>query len=328
MSASAANFSDPARTAQSGKGPADAATRPRIEPQLKDLMSLFRPASLLPSWARSIRANQSGGYLSALKGRGMEYDESRPYQAGDDIRTFDWRVTARTGRPHTKLFREERERPVYVCTDFAPSMFFATQGVFKSVQAARAAALIAWKAQQSGDRVGGLVFSPTSHHELPPERGKPGVSRLLKKLVEAGRLPADGSHAAASGTFGKAVARLKRMAKPGSLVFLLSDFRELDEAGESDLVHLSRHNDLTLVFVYDPFEAALPSAAAPGRVTDGHTDLAIKFGDDNASQRYAENFNARYERIAKLCRDYRILLARLATSDDPLPVLQRALGLY
>lgn len=302
--------------------------RQRVEPQLKDLMSLYRPASLLPSWARSIRAHRSGGYLSALKGRGMEYDESRPYQPGDDIRTLDWRVTARTGRPHTKVFREERERPVYICCDFSPSMFFATQGVFKSVQAARAAALLAWKAQQSGDRVGGLVFSAVSHHELPPERGKPGVIRLLKKLVEAGRLPDSAAPVIHSGALTKAVARLKRMAKPGSLIFLLSDFRELDDACESDLARLARHSDLTLLFVNDPFEAALPSANAHGRVTDGNTDIQIILGDSALNKRYADNFNARYERIAELTSGYRILFSGLMTTDDPLPLLQRVLGLY
>ncbi len=290
-------------------------------------MSLYRPASLLPSWARSIRANQSGAYLSSLKGRGMEYDESRPYQAGDDIRRLDWRVTARTGRPHTKLFREERERPVYVCGDFSPSMYFATQGVFKSVQTARAAALIGWKAQQSGDRVGGLVFSATAHHELPPERGKPAVIRLAKKLVAAGRLPESAAPAPGAGTLAKAAARVKRMAKPGSLIFLLSDFRELDEASESDLAAVSRHSDLTLLFVYDPFEATLPSASAYARVTDGSADLKIKLGETGSNQRYSDNFNARYERIEKLCKDHRILFGKLATTDEPLPILQRVLGL-
>ncbi len=302
--------------------------RHRVEPQLKDLMSLYRPASLLPSWTRLIRAHRSGGYLSALKGRGMEYDESRPYQPGDDIRTLDWRVTARTGRPHTKMFREERERPVYICCDFSPSMFFATQGMFKSVQAARAATLLAWKAQQSGDRVGGLVFSAVTHHELPPERGKPGVIRLLKKLVEAGKLPDPAASMMHSGALTKAVARLKRMAKPGSLIFLLSDFRELDDACESDLTRLARHNDLTLLFVNDPFEAALPSANAHGRVTDGNTDIEIILGDSALNERYADKFSARYDRIAELSSGYRILFSRLMTTDDPLPILQRVLGLY
>jgi len=318
--AAAASSTAPDRTA------GEQAVRQRIEPQAKDLMALARPAALLPSWARSIRANQAGGYLSALKGRGMEYDESRPYQAGDDFRTLDWRVTARTGKPHTKVFREERERPVYICSDFSPSMFFATRGVFKSVQAARAAALIAWKAQQSGDRVGGLVFSANTHHELPPEGGKPAVIRLVKKLVEAGELPAARAEPPWPNSLPKAVARLRRMAKPGSLIFILSDFRDADEACESDIAALARHNDVTMVFVFDPFEAALPDNHASGRVTDGAGELQITLGVDRSSREYAANFTARHERIAKLCRDYRILFTKLATTDEPLGVLQRVLG--
>ena len=302
--------------------------RHRVEPHLKDLMSLYRPASLLPSWARSIRANQSGGYLSALKGRGMEYDESRPYQAGDDFRTLDWRVTARTGKPHTKVFREERERPVYVCCDFSPSMFFATQGVFKSVQAARAAALIAWKAQQSGDRVGGFVFSAASHHELPPERGKPGVIRLLKNLVVAGELPETPATQSSSQALAKAVARLKRIAKPGSLIFLLSDFREFSETCESDLAGIAQHNDLCVLFLSDPFEIALPTSSAHGRVTDGNVDIEIVLGDNRLNQCYTDNFNSRFERISKLATSYRMLMGQLSTTDEPMSVLQRLLGRY
>ncbi len=306
----------------------DDETRGRIEPTLKDLMSLYRPASLLPSWTRSTRAQQSGGYVAALKGRGMDYVESRPYQAGDDFRTLDWRVTARTGRPHTKVFREERERPVYICCDFSPSMFFATQGVFKSVQAARTAALIAWKAQQSGDRVGGLVFTARTHHENPPERGKPGVIRLLKKLVDAGKLPESTINKTDSGSLAKALARLRRIAKPGSLIFIISDFREYNDTCESDLAHLARHNDVTILFINDPFEAELPSANARGKVTDGISDLEITFDKDSMNQRYMENFTARHDRITKLSSNYRILMSRLTTADDPLPVVQRLLGLY
>ncbi len=304
----------------------DGAAQARVEPQAKELMSLARPASLLPSWSRSIRSHQAGGYLSALKGRGMEYDESRPYQAGDDFRTLDWRVTARTGKPHTKVFREERERPVYLCADFSPSMLFATRGVFKSVQAARAAALLAWKAQQSGDRIGGLVFSADTHVELPPEGGKPAVIRFVKKLVEAAKLPAPGVERTTQNSLPRAIARLKRMAKPGSLIFIVSDFRDMTEACESDIAHLARHNDVALIFVYDPFEAALPNDRASGRVSDGSGELQITLGRDRASRRYAENFTARADRIAKLCRDYQILFARLASNDDPLGVLQRVLG--
>jgi uncharacterized protein (DUF58 family) len=115
--------------------------------------------------ASRIAARQSGNYLSRFKGRGMEFDEARQYQPGDDVRTLDWRVTARTGKPHTKLFREERERAVLAWVDMRPTMFFATRGAFKSVIAARAAALIAWSTNQQGDRLGSLVFNADNHHE-------------------------------------------------------------------------------------------------------------------------------------------------------------------
>ncbi len=137
------------------------------------LIRLIGPASTLSLKVRFIRAQQSGAYLSAFKGRGMEFEEARPYQPGDDIRNLDWRVTARTGKPHTKLFREERERPILLWVDYRNTMFFATKGVYKSVIAARAAALLAWSAHHHGDRVGGIIFSEQIHHELKP-RPYPG----------------------------------------------------------------------------------------------------------------------------------------------------------
>jgi uncharacterized protein (DUF58 family) len=173
-------------TAMSSLAPAPSLDR--VEPQLRELMSLAGGARALPSWSRSIRAPQSGQYLSTLRGRGMEYDESRPYQPGDDIRQLDWRVTARTGKPHTKLFREERERPVFICVDYRRAMFFATKGVFKAVQAARLAALLAWRAQQQGDRVGGLVFADAIHHELPPRRNRTATLQWLKLLADTAPL--------------------------------------------------------------------------------------------------------------------------------------------
>ena len=124
--------------------------------------------------------DSGGGYVSPYRGRGMEFEEVRAYQPGDDIRNMDWRVTARTGRPHTKLFREERERPVLFLVDLGPSMAFGTRVAFKSVVAARAAALLAWAARDNGDRIGGIVFAGKRHRELRPaarERGMLPFSR-------------------------------------------------------------------------------------------------------------------------------------------------------
>ena len=132
----------------------------------------------------SARSAITGVHASRFRGRGMDYQESRVYQSGDDIRSMDWRVTARTGRAHVKLYQEERERPVVVMVDLGPGMFFATRGAFKSVIAARAAALIGWAAIQNGDRIGALLFNG-GHHEIRPQGGQRGVLRLIRELVTA-----------------------------------------------------------------------------------------------------------------------------------------------
>lgn len=306
------------------------ANRERVEPRLLDLMAQSRRAGLLPGWLRTVQARRSDTRLSAIKGRGMEYAESRPYQAGDDVRALDWRVTARSGKPHTKLFREERERPVYLCVDLRPAMYFATHGVFKSVQAARAASLLAWKAQQSGDRVGGLIFTAAHHEEIPPGRGKPAVIRLAKHLVNIGVLPVDlSAHAEYQGDdgVGAALARLRRLVKPGSLVIILSDFRGFDEHCHSDLASIARHSDVMNVFVYDQFEAQLPLMDGRHRVTDGARELEIVLGDARINAVYREKFERRQGEIKRICREHNLLFAALATDADPLVVLQRSLGL-
>ena len=137
----------------------------------------------LPLKTNHALALQGGNYASPFKGRGMEYDESRLYQPGDDIRNLDWRVTARSGRPYTKLFREERERPVYLWVDYRATMFFATRGSYKAVRAAEMASILAWSANNQGDRVGGIVFSDEVHNELKPRRGKAAVLQLINSLV-------------------------------------------------------------------------------------------------------------------------------------------------
>ena len=190
-----------------------------VSVQLKTLVDLAKPASLLNLHHSPKRSKQSGAYVSRFKGRGMEFDEARLYQPGDDIRSIDWRVTARTGKTHTKVFREERERPVFISVDNRPSMHFATRGVFKSVQAAKIAALLAWTAQQKGDRIGGQIFSNTHCQEIKPQNGKHGVLRFFNALTK------QSSTTALEMSLDHALARLVQHARPGSLVYVISDFR-------------------------------------------------------------------------------------------------------
>ena len=126
----------------------------------------------------------AGAYRSRFRGRGVDFLESRNYQPGDDIRNMDWRVTARTGRAHTKIFQEERERPVLVVLDAGPSLFFGTRKRLKSVAAGLLAASIAWTAVRRGDRIGAFLFSPEGHRELRPAGGRRGAMRVIQSLVE------------------------------------------------------------------------------------------------------------------------------------------------
>ena len=311
--------------------PNQAQVSPRVQPDLRDLMSLARAAMHLPGWHDRAKRQTQGAYLSALRGRGMEYDESRPYQAGDDIRTLDWRVTARTGKPHTKLFREERERPVFVCCDLSKTMRFATRGSFKSVVAARAAALIAWKAQQSGDRIGGVVFDDQQHMELPPARGKAAVARLLKGLVAHAALSKTSAKSEAIYHLNHALLRLKRLVKPGSLIFVISDFRHLDfdshnkNSGASLLANIARHNDTFALAVADPLELAAPEVSGRAQISDGRNKLGLILGNGKANAAYQQAVAEREARLQAFCTSNKIRLETVMTNDEPLLGIERLL---
>lgn len=287
---------------------------------LQELLRLGEKARQLRLAPQVARARQAGQYLSRLRGRGMEFDESRPYQPGDDVRNMDWRVTARIGKPFSKLYREERERPVLISVDARAAMFFATRGRFKWVQAQRAAALLAWAAFQGGDRVGGEIFSERKHLELRPRRGKSALSKFLKALAD---MPA--SAATPSVTLLQPLRRLRHIAHPGSLVALVSDFRGLDERAERELVEIARHNDVPLLHLFDRLERELPP---PGlyRVGDGEQTLMLDTTQRASLQAHHQRFQARVTRLEALCRRHRMTWLQCATDQDVVAVLTDAFG--
>ena len=269
---------------------------------------------------RLARANMSGQYLSAFKGRGMEYDESRPYEPGDDIRNMDWRVTARTGKPHSKLYREERERPVLMWSDFRRSLAFGTRNCLKSVRAAEAAALLAWQAVAQGDRVGGLLFSDDRHLELRPGRGKHSALRLMKYLSEFSQqawqhLQQAPTDRGSNGDGEHALNRLAQVTRPGSLVYLISDFRELSASLESTLFRMARHSEVVLLQVEDPLEAELPPAGIY-RVTDGREEAEIDSSLPSARRNYRRNHDRRSDQLQQLASKTGSRLLRLSTADE------------
>ena len=265
---------------------------------IKELIHYQGKTALLNlSPRKTVQAKLAGAYLAKTKGRGMEFDEARHYQAGDDIRAIDWRVTARTGKTHTKLYREEKERPVFVLTDLSSSMQFGTQFLFKSVQAAHLSALIAWSARKRGDRIGGLVFNQHQHIECKPFTRQKAVLSLLNSMIKVQQ----GAHTTGQEqiTLANACARLRRLAHPGSLVFILSDFSQLDELAKQHIAQLSKHCEVIAYPISDPFEHQLPQVRMSQRVTlsDGHNRQQIVLGEKDTEMQYSNQHQAHFDKI-------------------------------
>jgi len=288
----------------------------------KDLIGLQQQARKLNLCCQSYAsASTTGAHRSRFRGRGMDYQESRIYQAGDDIRNMDWRVTARSGKPHTKLYQEERERPVVLLVDFSPSMFFGSTNSLKSVVAAKVAAIIAWAVAAKGDRIGALLISDT-HRELPPKMGKRGVLQLIRELVNFSD-PRKGLRAQVNpNSFNEELQRLRHIARPGSLVFLISDFYNINEETDHYLQRLSQHIDIQAIQITDPLEMTPPPPARYS-VTDGEDAGVINTRSKKQRQRYGDFFNKHQQQLVKMMRHHNIPLMQISTADDVLLTLQK-----
>lgn len=270
---------------------------------------------------RSI-AGISGLHLSKMRGRGIDFEEFRPYQAGDDIRLIDWRVTARTGRPFTKVFREERERPVIIAVDQTRNMYFGSQVAFKSVIAAQAAALFCWLAIDNGDRVGGLVFSDTESSLVRPKRSRRSALHLLNQVnlynqrlqeykeADAGIVPDSDFKPGLAHALGQ----IRRITKPGSTLYVISDFMTLDKRALQYLNQLARHNNVICCMIYDALEETLP---VPGiySITDGSRKGALNTHNSRARSRYKEQFQQRMKNLESDLDRLQIRLLKLRTNQ-------------
>ncbi len=317
-------FRSPQRNPQPSSARPEVVHNPATQASVDELIALRQLAGKLDlSQRQAARAPLAGGHASRFRGRGMDYQESRNYQPGDDIRSMDWRVTARTGRPHTKLYQEERERPVVLCVDLNPGMFFASRGALKSVVAARAASLIAWAAAAHGDRIGALLFNG-DHHELPPRGGKHGVLHLIRQLVAQSDPLENIQQPPHPEGLNHALARLRRVSRPGSLTVLISDFYGINEETGKHLTQLRRHNDLIAIQILDALELAPPPPARYG-VSDGRQTGILDTCSANARQAYTDFFDEHHRALQELMRSRAIALLPLATDDDVAAVLRQHL---
>ncbi len=305
---------------------------------IRDLIRLRYAVRELDSLTLPKSTNPLAGLLtSKFRGRGTDFAEVRVYQPGDDVRTIDWRVTARTQIPHTKLFQEEKERPVLILVDQSISMFFGSQVAFKSVVAAEAAALIAWTNLDRGDRVGGIVFNENLHREIRPRRSKHSVLRLLHEINDFNHLLSRQAMSAqtkpellspvaaeniqqnnftdnhfnksdleksatekrylAQNYLVEALRNVRRVAKHGSTIFLVSDYRSLNEQARIHIRQLARHNDIVGIFVSDPLERSLPTPDLY-TITDGTRKAKI----NTANKQYRRHYEDAHDQYVKELR--------------------------
>ena len=278
-----------------------------IELSLEQLIACqYWAKESIPLPHKKTRAHLVGGHLSPFKGRGMEFAKVRQYQPGDDIRTIDWRVTARTGKVHTKIFQEERERPVFILTDLQDTMFFGSRHRFKSTLACLHSARAFWAAFNSGNRVAGLFSTANEHIELKPSNRRQNGLRLLQHLIELHNQRLESVYSEANAydvnqnSLEDMLMRLRHLVKGGSLIYIFSDFMNLTDDCRQHLTYLSQHNDIYGVMIADPLEASIP---VPGQytLTDGLRHIRIDASNKRDMQRHQQAF---LQRVADIRQEF------------------------
>jgi len=289
---------------------AGTATGEGLRPTLAELIALRGSVQRRGIDGRG-RHGLTGPAPSQLRGRGMEYAESREYVAGDDARHIDWRLTARSGRAHTKLFQAERERLSLIVADTAPALYFGTRLRFKSVQAARAAAVAAWLAQRQGDRVAALRGSQREA-PIPPAGGPRGVLRVLDALVRwYAEPPADDAGLAV------ALDHAARLLRPGSRLTVFADPRSAAALPAARWSGLAQHHEVVLVLLVDPLELSPPPKRLPFLAGDQRVELDL--AGTPTRERWETAFVASLRRLCEELPARRVsvrVLAADAASDD------------
>lgn len=272
---------------------------PRIHTDLAHLAGLearARGFDFLPR--QPVGSVLSGRRASRLRGRGLEFEELRAYLPGDDVRAIDWKVTARTGTPHVRVTREERDRPALLVVDQRQSMFFGTVHAMKSATAAEIAALAAWRILGQGDRVGGLVLTDTALASVPAGRSRSAVLRLLDRIADANLALSAEAPAVpdAAARLDAALAEAAQIVTHDWLLLVVSDFDGASDATLRILTGIARGNDLVLALVHDPAAHETPDT---GRIVvgDGRLQVELDLGDARVRRNLAATGG---ERIAKL----------------------------
>jgi uncharacterized protein (DUF58 family) len=296
-----------------------------MHPRLDELLELRHQAHTLGLASHHlVNTTFCGLYASVFRGQGLNFEEVREYREGDDIRNMDWKVTARTNEPHLKVYREERERNVVLCVDHGPHMFFGTRGTFKSVQAARAAALIGWAANSVNDRVGGMLFGDADSGlvHFQPTKDRRAVWRLLREMANPVRRAQHGVDC-----IDLVLKRADRGTGTGSLIFVIGDFNRDLRGLDKTLGQVCQKHSVVLVPVDDPADREIPGLGralfrnAEGRMVEIDTD------DPEGRRAFTERWEARRANLMMLANRLGVAVIPVQTSVDVHHALMSGLAL-
>lgn len=259
---------------------------------------------------------QSGKVLSKIRGRGLDFDEVRQYHSGDDVRNIDWKVTARLQKPHTKVFREEQERPCLFISDQSQSMFFGSQFRLKSVLSAEVLTRLAWSALVNRDRVGGIVIGNTGLQVTRPRRSNRTVARLLHDLASTNQeLSTQAKPVDMAETWHQLPYVLRRLTTSNYSLTFISDFARVDRETWLKILSFNQHNLVRIIFTFDPLERELPPANDYSVSRESET-IRFHSGIRQIRRSYQNLFEDRLEQLRKDCLQRNIPFIAVSTIDD------------
>tara|TARA_B100001540_G_C15778797_1_gene629965 strand:- start:742 stop:1680 length:939 start_codon:yes stop_codon:yes gene_type:complete len=273
-----------------------------------------------------LRSLLSGRKRSRLRGRGLDFDELRHYQPGDDIRNMDWRVTNRTGKPHVRVYTEERDRPVVAVVDQRLAMFFGSRSKMKSVVAAEVAAITAWRVLSVGDRIGAILFNDERLVEVRPTRNPKRVMGWLGDLAHMNNaLSVAPGHSSNPAALADALRTLERTIGHDYLVVLISDFFGWNEATLAAIRRIGRHNDIICSLVFDPLERDI-SSAEKLVVSDGRYQLEIDPVNQGLGEKFEASFESSMARVQAELRRHQVPVLPIDTVTPSVEQLREKLG--
>lgn len=300
---------------------------PNIYACLKQLIALQHQASGFSFLPRQpVHSVLSGRHTSKLRGRGLNFEELRHYRMGDDIRTMDWKVSNRTGKPHVRVYTEERERPVLLLIDQRISMFFGSRVKMKSVVGAEIAALAAWRVISSGDRVGALVITDQRVVEIRPRRSRQTVTRILDQTVKFNHaLCADYSYSPNEAQLNVALRQAERLSGHDALIVIISDLAGWNEESLKRVKRMGRHNDVMAALVFDELEKALPTHSSL-LLSDGELQIEVDASKAALGERFARQFSDQVKALQTELLKHGIPVIPVNTHERVTEQIRKAIG--